>query len=720
MRVLLIDNHDSFTYNLFQLMAHTYGDEPCVITNDAPAWDPKRLATFDAVVVSPGPGHPEEPRNLGLSADILTSDEIPVLGVCFGHQAIAYTHGSPVRTAPAPRHGYLSQIRHDEQGLFAGMPQNFAAVRYHSLCVSKQRLALGFRETAWAEDGVLMALEHESRPLWGVQFHPESVLTEYGQRLLLNFERLARSWAGANRHGSYPARPPGTGIAEQAPMTSVLNMIELLRTPPGAADWEVSCEEIPHEVDAAAAFTVLFSQCSHAFWLDSSRAEPGLARYSFLGAPLGPDGEVLTSRAGQGTLITSTGATASSHVDDSIFTVLADRTASRVPTAGQLPFDFDCGYVGYFGYELKAELGSANSFTAANPDAMWMAATRAVAIDYEQHRTYLLALARRTDQASIADARCWLRSAQEALARPIELDTGARTGPDPQRGTAAADPEPYLRRAKAGYLADIRECLRQLHAGESYEICLTTTATMTFAGDPFSCYLDQRRQNPAPYAAYLRLGDIHVLCSSPERFIKVNQDRFVESKPIKGTARRDPDPDRDRQLADGLASDPKSRAENLMIVDLLRNDLGRVCEVGSVTVPRLMQVESYATVHQLVSTVRGRLRTGVSAVQCVRACFPGGSMTGAPKERTMEIIDRLENGPRGIYSGCLGFFGRNGTADLNIVIRTAVIQGDRLSVGAGGAIVLGSVPADEYEEMLMKARAPLRALTDRANAARAY
>jgi para-aminobenzoate synthetase len=265
-------------------------------------------------------------------------------------------------------------------------------------------------------------------------------------------------------------------------------------------------------------------------------------------------------------------------------------------------------------------------------------------------------------------------------------------------------------RGREQYLADILRCQSALAAGESYEVCLTDQIHTDAAPDPWYLYRGLRRSNPAPFAAFLKLGELSVVSSSPERFLSVDRQRKVMARPIKGTAPRSADPAQDEATRKELGEDEKTFAEHLMIVDLLRNDLGRVCEVDTVRVPELMVIEQYATVHQMISNIEGTLEAGRSAIDCVRACFPGGSMTGAPKLRTMEIIDDIEREARGVYSGAIGWFGLDGTVDLSIVIRTIVMRPGATTIGAGGAIVMQSDPAEEFEEILLKARAPMAAI----------
>jgi para-aminobenzoate synthetase len=266
------------------------------------------------------------------------------------------------------------------------------------------------------------------------------------------------------------------------------------------------------------------------------------------------------------------------------------------------------------------------------------------------------------------------------------------------------------RHDRGAYLDRIADCLEEIRNGESYEICLTNAVTAPLTIDPARTFSLLRRSSPVPYGALLEFPDVAILSASPERFLTVGPDRLVESKPIKGTRPRGATPADDEALHDDLATNAKDRAENLMIVDLIRNDLNRVCEIGTVHVPKLFDVETYAPVHQLVSTIRGTMRPEASAVDCVRETFPGGSMTGAPKLRTMQIIDRLEDGPRGFYSGALGWFGLSGAADLSIVIRTLTATKGSVSFGVGGAVVALSDAEEEFEETVVKSRAMVTAL----------
>lgn len=392
------------------------------------------------------------------------------------------------------------------------------------------------------------------------------------------------------------------------------------------------------------------------------------------------------------------------RLDDSPLDALAALLARRHVTAVAGAPPWCSGAAGYFGYGLLHEIedvADSHHDQERLPDCRLGFFDAVAATDLVAGRSWVCG-------RDVATTETMTRRVEDAPAPtpvPAPAPPARRVNLD---DLLRADVAPTVERD--GYLAAIGEIKEHLLAGDCYEVCLTQRFDTTFPGDGAALYAALRRASPAPHAAYVRFPDVELLCASPERFLRCDARGSVETRPIKGTRPRGSSAAEDATLAADLAASPKDAAENLMIVDLSRNDLGRVCEYGSVRVPQLRVVETHAQTHQLVSTITGRLRSGVGPVDLLRAAFPGGSMTGAPKVAAMSIIDGLETVPRGPYAGAIGWIDDTAALDLNIVIRTFVKTGEQVTFHTGGAIVADSDPAAEYQESLDKTAGLLAAL----------
>ncbi|MGB3375770.1 MAG: anthranilate synthase component I family protein [Microbacterium sp.] len=368
--------------------------------------------------------------------------------------------------------------------------------------------------------------------------------------------------------------------------------------------------------------------------------------------------------------------------------VRAVRLTDSSPVQDEIPFSG--GWVGWLDYESgTAALGA--PVAGAAPGGAWIAVTRAIAVDHATGRMFALA------------------DADELSAWHAEVSATVDGTLMPPPAPAAVDHDAIARHGVREYLGMIRDCRHAIERGDAYQLCLTTRFSVGRPADPLLVYRRLRAATPAHHGGYLRIGEQHLLSASPERFLTV-ADGAVFTSPIKGTRPRASDADEDARLAEELRTDVKERAENVMIVDLMRNDLSRIGVPGTLVVERLWEVESYPAVHQLVSTVRVRMRDGVTFGDLSDAAFPAGSMTGAPKLSATGILHALERGPRGIYSGCFGHIGLDGRVDLAMVIRSIVVARDGAYVGAGGGITWLSRAEAEVAEVATKARAPLAAL----------
>ena len=441
---------------------------------------------------------------------------------------------------------------------------------------------------------------------------------------------------------------------------------------------------LPYFPDSADIFAHIVHD-AWAVWLDSAYPHSKQGRYDILAA----DPVTTLTTHGLTTTITVSGETIESQEDP--FVLLQQYLGTTQPGFEDLPFNG--GAIGYFSYDLGRRIEKLPAI-AADCEAIHEMAVGiyhwAVVVDHQLKQSHLVSCVE--DSTKLADLI-------DVFSRPA----------DSAMDSFVVEADPVSNLSKLQYAHAFERIKDYMLEGDCYQVNLTQRFSSPCEGDPWTAYCELRRINPAPFSAFMNFPDVQVLSSSPERFIKV-EDHWVETKPIKGTRRRHPEEAIDQALIDDLQNSPKDRAENVMIVDLLRNDIGKSCIPGSVKVPKLFAIESYATVHHLVSTVIGKLTHDKTAIDILKSCFPGGSITGAPKIRSMEIIEELEPHRRGIYCGSIAYIGFDGNMDSNIAIRTLVHNQGEIRFWAGGGIVRDSVMEDEYQECFDKAAALLRLL----------
>ncbi|WP_022870571.1 chorismate-binding protein [Yaniella halotolerans] len=654
--ILVVDNHGFTT----RILTHQLGAVRLVTAAELRVVD---LHDYTHVVL----GH-------GTAADELQPlhevPHLPVLAIGAGYQQLADCYGHTATTSAQPVYGQPVEHQHTGCELFAGLPDPVELISYHAWRLHRMDPER-FTIHASDDNDAVLAFRVNGTNHWGLHGDPAALQSPAGHTIIQNFLGLAS-------HDATEAEPAAVKT-------------------PDRRRYEVYTRTLRGELDTVATFAALQDDTSAAFWLDSASADRGQGRLTVMGTNAGELTQTLRWNVRTNELDVLTGDSLQ-HLTADVFDYLE---AHLWEPATVLDFDgYTGGWVGYLGYEAKQATvaGHQNRWEAPTPDAYWIQPQAFLRYDHRDQSTTLVAY---QDPALLDTLEAAL-----VFGPPTEPEALERTEITGQWRLSATEYEDRVGRIQ-----------KLLHAGTAAGVCLTDTFSMSTHGiDGLALYRRLRSKNPAPYAGYLRFntfGDsLEVLSASPEKYLSIDAAGTVESKPIKGTVARSADPTRDAEIAQRMAADAKIQSENLMITDLLRDDLAAVTVPASVQVPKLMAVESFATVHQLVTTVTGQLLPETSAVDALKAVFPGGSMTGAPKHISLETLDVLEAGPRGIYSGAMGWIGHHNTAELNVVIRTVVINGDELSIGAGGAVVVDSDPVAEEQEKHLKARALMDSIAE--------
>ncbi|KAL8897836.1 MAG: hypothetical protein Q9207_007004 [Kuettlingeria erythrocarpa] len=788
-RILFIDAYDSFSNNIISLLeTRLPAVEVAIVRIDEEIADfPAFLRAFDGVVAGAGPGHPNNRKDVGLIAELWQlsdQDLLPVLGICLGFQSLVTAFEGKIVPLPAPRHGIVRTVSHNDISIFRGV-DSIAPVQYHSLyarlpedgsksdprwllnCTEASKGSNGLEPLAWDlergnrssvhiqehaanPESILMAVRHRHKPFYGVQFHPESICSDEGCRqIVMNWWSEAQEWCR-----QYRTRPPNwrfedplpkpldradspisIGPTERPFYNRVPGDNESILGNPSNVGSHASSEgkrRVISRVLPLKGLTVpnicdlLKIEIGDAVVLDSEphqRADVGT--HSIIGAlnletlkfDYSVGSAVVTARRGEHRELVDL-----DRHGNNIFNFLKAFMHDQKTSTGNPDIPFWGGLIGYISYEACLEtLGMTTSNPMENPDISFAFVERSVVIDHSQQQIHI--------QTIMPDDQSWV----ERIASHI-----AAWKPVPQKGPSAGVGAALIDPLVSSYKSKIRQCQEYIRSGDSYELCLTTQASVTTCHimSAWPLYLRLRSLNAAPFSAYVRLGGLTLLSSSPERFMRWTRPiptldgcgqevSTVQFRPIKGTVKRYPNgPDQPAiklEQATALLSTPKERAENLMIVDLIRHDLHGVVGSGNVCVPTLMVVEEYATLFQLVTVVEGTLTTQQSrssepptlttspasspcssrsntpassagslrckqsprsqsvrqstgqrnGIDVLAASLPPGSMTGAPKRRSCALLREIEEQqPRGIYSGILGYMDVGGAGDFSVVIRS--------------------------------------------------
>ncbi|KAJ5174509.1 para-aminobenzoate synthase (PABA) [Penicillium canariense] len=784
-RILFIDAYDSFSNNIISLVERSLEVTVTKLTIDSQL--PSNLhESYAGIIIGPGPGSPYKPADVGCIQHVWSLPEdqmLPVLGICLGFQSLVVHFGGAVERLPYPRHGIETDVQCCNDPLFVGIPK-LRSVQYHSLhgvvghtfegeglwdshetCPELVPLAWDIDHTfsrapPTPEDPrialgrlnpthILMSVKHQTKPFYGVQFHPESVCSSpEARQVICNWWQIAKEW-NSHRQVSQPY-----GASEPSSVLSkTLNMESL---------------------NLAVIRDALKPSGDELVVLDSEMAQNSpLGNYSILGLVY-PETLRLSYSAGDKQVRLQQGEELTTQIldgdDRHVFTFLKAFMESHKRLYGNEKSPFWGGLMGYISYEACLEtLGIKAQSHPERPDVQFAFVERSIVIDHTARQLHIQSIKPDDHEWVNESATILDRLARpELFSEPKVSDDYAENGSTRSNSSSSLSKEDSLESSdtsysssppsadlegnkqvtrtvftipdEAAYTRKIRECKTEIQHGNSYELCLTdqTKIDISTPMPPWARYLRLRRVNPAPFGAFIRLGPITVLSSSPERFLswtRPNKEDAVtcQFRPIKGTVKkRHENPDGSTHFVDlatakEILASPKERAESLMIVDLIRHDLTGVENSSDVRTTSLMQVEEYESVYQLVTVIEGTMRPTCAAhdpkyqplgmgIEVLAASLPPGSMTGAPKKRSCQLLRGIEEGkPRSIYSGVLGYMDVRGGGDFSVVIRTAFRWDDETTetdetwrIGAGGAITDMSQELAEWDEMHTKVDAVLR------------